>query len=219
MRLPRLRLFFAAPASGATIVQNGSFEDSPNPSGSYDYLTFEALPTTGSGWNVWRSLPGWSTVYGKRDRGSDRPDPDHDRRRRWRLLCRTRQPSEPDGSNTRIVQTVSLAKAGHYSLSSRLQPAHERSADERDRLFPWHAGVRDASVGPGDLGSAVGKWTDSFQKLFLAGPERRPQLLGMRHEGHVWWSVWMTWPSPMSRRFRFRRRVCCCSAGLAGLPP
>lgn len=159
----------AAPASGATIVQNGSFEDFPKSIGFYDYLTFEALPTTGSGWNVWRNLPGWSTVYGKgievqTDRTLttiDAADGDY-------YVELDSHPSR--GSNTRIVQTVSLAKAGHYSLSFAYSP---RTSDPLTNVIGYSLGtlVSGSIVGPGDLGSAVGKWTTVSRSFFLAGPK------------------------------------------------
>lgn len=56
----------AFPAGAATIVQNGSFE-TPVPGNSRGLINnsvYGNMPNTGGGWDIWRSLPGWTLASG-----------------------------------------------------------------------------------------------------------------------------------------------------------
>lgn len=127
-------LSFAMPTHAATLLINGSFEESPMVAGNAGG-NFDTLNSSGRSWDIWNALPGWYArgpgieIQSNRTLGQiDAQDG-------------TRYVELDTTSNSMMVQNVAL-DAGRYELSFYYMPRQSR-ADTNDILasvFGWLSG-------------------------------------------------------------------------------
>jgi hypothetical protein len=139
----------AAPASAATIVINGSFEDGVpgNTPGLNNGATFANMPTSGPSWDRWTAINGWTTASGPGiEIQSNRTLGSIDAHSGSYYV-------ELDSNgNSRMVQSVALA-AGDYVLSFWYSP---RTNVAGTNGISWQVG----SLAAGSVvNTAVGIWT------------------------------------------------------------
>lgn len=150
-------------ASGATIVENGSFEDdpgvvSPGIDGFGNGANFATLPTSGANFGIWLDVPGWTvSSEGLEIQGA-----------------RTIPFSPKDGQyyaeldpvrNATISQDVTL-EAGLFDLSFFYSPRVE-DPDTNGLSFALGPFVSGTLSGP-DATSPVGAWTEIRRRFTVA---------------------------------------------------
>ncbi|MEZ5770310.1 MAG: hypothetical protein R3D61_01300 [Defluviimonas denitrificans] len=148
-----LALLSAVPASGATLLVNGSFESGPlgNPAGSVNGATFDTLTTGSRSWDAYGSLDGWTLASGpgiavETDRSNNKID-------------------AQDGEhyvgldvigNARITQTVALT-VGAYTLNLWYSPNTNNAATNGIDFGITGLGSGVATVGT--MGARRGEWS------------------------------------------------------------
>jgi hypothetical protein len=150
-------LLLSLPASAATILQNGSFEDVSGGSVTYN----------GGNWKVYSSIPGWTTVSGSGievQTNATLGSIDAHTGNRYVELDSHPGPN----SNSKMKQNV-LLEAGSYVLSFWYSPRDSRftSNDIGYSLGTFVSGLVKGPVGT----IVVGKWTQITQSFTVTKKE------------------------------------------------
>lgn len=132
---------FSVPAQATTIVQNGSFEE------------FETTQLNGGGWNVYNSIPGWTTVSGAGIEVQTNPTLDTIDAQDGRAYV------ELDSNNNSLMSQIVSLDIGSYLLKFFYSP---RNATTGDNGIDYSiAGMTGGISGPSaDPLTAVGFWTE-----------------------------------------------------------
>jgi len=148
-------------AQGATIVQNGSFEEDPAPglAGQTNGLLFGQLTGSGPGWDIYAALPGWTKtgtgpgIEVQTDKAVGSTD----------ALFGEHYVELDSTSNSSMRQTLSLSVGG-YKLSFWFSPRalrNEQSTAETNGIRYSIANLTGTIEGPGGAaGTSVGVWTE-----------------------------------------------------------
>ena len=140
-------------AANASIVQNGSFEQSPGVPGIRNNAQiFENLNSgPGASWQIWKSLPGWTTTSGagieiQSNRTLGSIDAQHGQH----------YVELDSNNNSSMLQTVTLA-VGAYSLDFYYSP---RTSNAATNGVSWSLdGLTSGTVTNGTAGATVGNWS------------------------------------------------------------
>jgi hypothetical protein len=154
----------AMPVQAATIVENGSFEFGPKDKGLANNAYFHELEANGKpNWDVWKTLPGWTSTGSGIEIQSNRTIGEVDAQQGGRYVELDSHPLP--GSNSSMMQDV-LLERGKYLLSFWFSP-RAKGQDGVDRLAA--SNVIDYSIGSlvsgsvtgpnAQLGTEVTKWT------------------------------------------------------------
>lgn len=154
-----LAIALAAPASAATIVQNGSFEEDPGVAGSGGNFFSQILNGTGTrNWDIYSSLPGWTS----------------DQNEIEVQTAGTVGLTPYDGNfyveldanrNTSITQNL-LLDVGRYILSFAYSP-RVNSPTTNAISFGINGLFADEVNGPGN-GTAIGQWTVVTREFLIS---------------------------------------------------
>jgi len=155
-----LALLTAAPATAATVV-NGSFEDpiAGNPAGLNNGQFYGTMPGTGSGWDRWTSLNGWTTDAG--------PGIEVQTERTLGLTPNGGQyyVELDSNSNSAMTQSVWLERGIYllrffYSPRAKGGQSDEQMAGSNGIAYSV-ADLAGMVTGPdGQMGTSVGTWTE-----------------------------------------------------------
>ena len=144
----------ALPATAATIVTNGSFETGVpgNAKGLNFGSKFGNLNTSGSSWDVWKRLNGWTTQTG--------PGIEVQSNRTLSTIDAqegTKYVELDSNANSSMGQNIAL-KAGQYLLSFWYSP---RTADPKTNGIEYAVGklVSGTATNGQPVGARPGRWT------------------------------------------------------------
>jgi hypothetical protein len=152
---------FGSIAHGATIVQNGSFEDDPAPglAGTNNGLLFGQLVGSAQGWDVYASLPGWtktgngSGIEVQTDKAVTSTDAMFDEHY-----------VELDSNNNSAMRQALTLTTGRYKLSFWFSPRalrNNQSTAETNGIRYSIADLSGTIEGPGGAAqTSVGMWTE-----------------------------------------------------------
>lgn len=142
-----------AGAAQASIVQNGSFEQSPGTPGIRNNgQIFENLNTgPGASWQIWNALPGWTTTAG------DGIEIQSNRTLSFIDAQSGQHYVELDSnSNSTMMQSVALG-IGRYALDFHYSP---RTSTFGSNGISWSLdGLTSGLVSNASPGASVGKWS------------------------------------------------------------
>lgn len=136
-------LSFAMPTHAATLLINGSFEESPMVAGNAGG-NFDTLNSSGRSWDIWNALPGWYA------RGPGIEVQSNRTLRQIDAQDGTRYVELDTTTNSMMVQNVAL-DAGWYTLSFYYAPRRS-AADTNDivaSVFGWSSGELASIVAQG----------------------------------------------------------------------
>lgn len=167
MKKIALAALFAGLASGsvvqaATIVQNGSFEIAPAPGTTgLNGRLFSTLTTSAPGWEIFTSLPGWTTVTGAGiEVQTDAAIPQTDAEFGDHYV------ELDSNNNSSMSQTLTNLGVGSYLLSFWYSPRTANSAT--NGIGYSIADLVGSVTGPGgSLNTTVGHWTEITAKFFV----------------------------------------------------
>lgn len=149
-----LSVTVSLPASAASIVTNGSFETGvPGNVGGLNFNSnFNNLNTSGSSWDVWKKLNGWTSLSG--------PGIEVQSNRTLGTIDAqegTRYVELDSNGNSSMGQNVAL-QAGRYLLSFWYSP---RTSDPKTNGIEYSVGslVSGAVTNGNPVGAAAGTWT------------------------------------------------------------
>ena len=161
MKKIALAALLAVVASGsvvqaATIVQNGSFEDSPGTTG-LNGRAFNSLVSGAPGWDIFTTVPGWKATGGagieiQTDKAVGQTD----------ALFGEHYVELDSNNNSSMHQTLSLT-AGRYLLSFWYSPRalQGNSQAQTNGISYAIANLAGSVTGPGGVnGTKVGDWTE-----------------------------------------------------------
>jgi hypothetical protein len=157
----------ASLAHAATLVQNGSFEVDPAPgsAGLRNGVLFGNLTTSGPGWDIYSTLPGWTATGGagieiQTDNAIGLTD----------ALFGEHYVELDSNNNSSMRQTLSLT-AGRYLLSFWYSPRalQGTSQAQTNGISYAIANLAGSVTGPGGAyGTTVGNWTE-ITGIFTVG--------------------------------------------------
>jgi hypothetical protein len=157
--------FTGTASQAATIVQNGSFEVAPAPGtkGKNNRL-FSTLATTSPGWDIFTSLPGWTSIGGagieiQADAAVGHVD----------ALFGKHYVELDSNNNSAMRQSLTLG-VGRYLLSFWYSPRALQggTTSETNGIGYSVADLVGSITGPGGAsGTAVGKWTEVTGEFFV----------------------------------------------------
>ena len=149
-----ISMVFALPATASTIVTNGSFETGVpgNARGLNFKSNFNNLNTSGSSWDVWKRLNGWTTRSG--------PGIEVQSNRTLSTIDAqdgTKYVELDSNANSSMGQNIAL-KAGQYLLSFWYSP---RTADPKTNGIEYAVGklVSGTATNGKPVGASPGRWT------------------------------------------------------------
>lgn len=135
-----------APASAATLLTNGSFEEKPG----------SLFTASGNGWAVYPTIPGWTTSGQGVELQTDAAVGSIDAQNGEVYVELDSHPNP--GSNSAIQQLVNITSVGDYLLRFFYSP---RTGDPKTNKIEYSFnGVKTVLTGPGsDPKTSVGEWT------------------------------------------------------------
>jgi hypothetical protein len=160
-----------APASAATIVMNGSFEQDAGAKGSKNKIDFTKLVDSPKGWDTFASLPGWDAPVKKSDitvhadKGAKEVD----------AAFGEHYVELDSKTSPAIRQTLSLS-VGSYLLSFFVSPAdfggNNDDKDDKKKTNGISYSIAELTgtvLGTSDKGdTAIGKWTEVTGRFDIA---------------------------------------------------
>lgn len=146
----------AVPASAATLVQNGSFED-----------PVAASPlVNGGNWWVWKDIPGWSTTSGAGIEIQTNDTLGSINAKEGNRYVELDSHPGPH-SNSTMTQKVNLSKDGYYLLSFWYSPRDSQTASN-DIGYSFGDFASGLVKGPVAGVTKVGEWTQITAKFLVS---------------------------------------------------